>query len=70
MDDLRFSNQALYIGLERTFSPSRYLSVRDDTVALWDFDEVVDGRIPDVSGNGHDAVLVDGTLVPDGCHLP
>jgi cysteine-rich repeat protein len=70
MDDLRFSNQALYIGLERSFSPSRHLSVRSDTVALWDFDEVVDGRVPDVSGNGHDAVLVDGTLVSDGCHLP
>lgn len=40
------------------------------TVMLLDFGEEMDGAIPDVSGNGHDAVLVDGTLVPDDCHMP
>ena len=48
----------------------RYLSVDRHTVAFWDFNKEVDGMIPDISGNGYDAVLVDGTLVPDECHLP
>jgi cysteine-rich repeat protein len=72
IDDLRFSNQALYTntGSHSHFTPRRYLSVRDDTVAFWDFDQEVEGVIPDASGNGHDAVLEDGTFVPDDCHQP
>ena len=69
IDDRRISNQVLY-SISDPYELERYLSVRTDTVALWDFNNVTDGVIPDVSGNGHDAVLVDGTLVPDDCHLP
>jgi cysteine-rich repeat protein len=68
IDDLRFTGRALYMWSD--FLPSRHLSASTDTVALWNFNQEIDGVIPDVSGNGHDAVLVDGTLVPDDCHLP
>lgn len=70
VDDIRISSTALYPREGPAFMPDRYLSVGPDTVALWDFNQEVDGVIPDVSGNLHDAVLVDGTLVPDDCHLP
>jgi hypothetical protein len=68
IDDLRFTNRALYWYSD--FSPYRYLSASVDTVALWDFDRAIDDVIPDVSGNGHDAFLLEGTLVPDDCHQP
>lgn len=67
VDDVRYSDAALY---DEDFTPERRLEVRPDTVALWSFNQEIDGVIPDISGNGHDAVLVEGTLVPDDCHLP
>jgi hypothetical protein len=70
IDDLRISDEALYTTDGSPYTVDRYPGVRPDTVAMWDFNREVAGVIPDVSGNGHDAVLVDGTLVPDGCHLP
>jgi cysteine-rich repeat protein len=70
VDDIRISSTALYPRGGTAFTPDRYLSVGPDTVALWNFNQVVDGVIPDVSGNGHDAILVEGTLVPDDCHRP
>jgi hypothetical protein len=69
IDQLRISNDGIY-GVHEDFTPGIGLGVREDTVALWHFNQEVDGVIPDISGNGHDAVLVGGTLVPDGCHLP
>ena len=69
IDEMRISNEGIYRD-DTPFVPERRLSIRPDTVALWDFNQTVDGIIPDISGNGHDAVLVDGTLVPDDCHLP
>jgi hypothetical protein len=65
---LRVSRNALYYFYD--FTPPRYLRVEGETVAFYDFNQEVDGVIPDISGNGHDAVLVDGTLVPDDCHMP
>jgi cysteine-rich repeat protein len=70
IDDIRISSEALYTELGGPYAIDRHLDIRPDTVALWDFDQEVDGVIPDVSGNGHDAVLVGGTLVPDDCHMP
>jgi cysteine-rich repeat protein len=70
LDDLRISSECLYEWSPDGFVPERYLGVRPDTVALWDFDRVVDGVIPDISGNGYDARLGSGRLVADGCHLP
>lgn len=70
IDDVRLSNQALYEFGGDDFPAERDLPVRSDTVALYDFDGVVDGLVPDASGHGHDAVIEHGTLVPDGCHLP
>jgi len=67
VDEVRISEGVVYTS---DFSPTERLSVRSDTIALWTFDEEVDGVIPDVSGNGHDAVLVNGTLVPDECRRP
>ena len=37
----------------------------DGPIAHWTMDGVVDGRVPDVTGNGHDA-----TLGPEGCEQP
>jgi cysteine-rich repeat protein len=68
VDDVRISNTNHYYYLP--FTPERHHGVLSDTVALWQFNKVVDGVVPDVSGNGHDAVLVDGALVQDDCHLP
>jgi hypothetical protein len=70
IDDLRISNQALFTWETTPFTPELHPSVRPDTVALWNFNEEIGGVITDISGNGHDAVLVNGTLVPDDCHLP
>lgn len=70
IDDLRLSRASLYDFDAGVFTPERYLGLRSDTVAFWDFDNVIDDLIPDLTGNGHDAVLVNGLLVPDDCHLP
>jgi cysteine-rich repeat protein len=67
VDDLRISNQGLY-SVEGSFVPEKYLLVREDTVALWRFNSVEEGRIRDVSGNGYDLVLAEGMLTADGCH--
>ena len=67
LDEVRISNEIVY---SSDFTPEERLAPRYSTVAMWDFDQEADGVIPDLSGNGHDAVLVDGTLVPDDCHMP
>lgn len=69
IDDLRISNQGIY-SFSDPYELEPYLSVRSDTVALWNFDRAVYSVIPDVSGNGHDASLMEGSLVPDECHQP
>jgi hypothetical protein len=69
IDELRVSSDGIY-SADVPFTPERRFSVRPDTVALWNFNKTVDGIILDVSGNGYDAVLGDGHLVPDDCHLP
>jgi hypothetical protein len=69
VDEFRISSAVLYT-YDVAFTPDRRLGVGPDTVALWNFNQEVGGVIPDVSGNGHDAVLVDGTLVADECHMP
>jgi cysteine-rich repeat protein len=68
LDDVRISSTALYTGM--TYAPDLRLGVRTDTVALWDFDEVTGGVVPDASGNGHDANMADGLIVADECHSP
>ncbi len=70
IDDLRVSNTALYTRDTAPFTPQRYLSVRGDTVAFLDFNSEASGIILDVTGNGQDAEIVNGTLVQDYCHLP
>jgi cysteine-rich repeat protein len=67
IDDLRISNQGLYVDGE-TYAPERYLEVRPDTVALWKFNSEDGGVVRDVSGNGYDVVLENGMLVADECH--
>jgi hypothetical protein len=70
MDDVRISDDALYTSSSAPFTPARRLEATAGTVALWDFDRVVEDVVPDVSGNGHDAVLLHGRFVPDECHGP
>jgi hypothetical protein len=72
VDDFRVSSTALYSILDGSedFVPERELGVRPDTILLLDFDHETGGVIPDVTGNGHDALLLGGSLVPDECHLP
>ena len=70
IDDLRISSESLYTWHDAPFSPRRRLQVRQDTIALWNFNTETGGVIPDASGNGRDAVLVDGHLAPDECHRP
>jgi cysteine-rich repeat protein len=67
IDEVRISDGEVYTS---DFVPPSVLSVEENTIALWRFDNEVEGVVPDVSGNGYDVVLVDGTLVPDDCHLP
>jgi cysteine-rich repeat protein len=67
VDEMRISETAIY---SADFVPPRSLSPGPNTVALWSFNIEVDGMIPDVSHHGHDAMLDDGLLVPDECHLP
>jgi cysteine-rich repeat protein len=70
VDELRISSEGLYEPYEE-FIPERRPEVTEDTVAMWTFNtEEPDGVIPDISGNGHDALLVHGHLVPDDCHMP
>ena len=70
LDDIRISNVALYAPSSAPFTPERRLQATDNTIALWDFDSVEDDVIHDASDRGHDAVLLNGILVPDDCHLP
>lgn len=72
IDDVRISSTVLYEYdyYADDFTPERELEVRPDTIAMWDFDHVVDGVILDISGHGHDAILDAGRLVADDCHLP
>ena len=70
IDDVRLSSEALYEFGGDDFPAERNLTVRPDTVAFYDFDGVDDGIVRDVSGNGHDAFVEHGMLVPDGCHMP
>jgi hypothetical protein len=67
MDEVRISEGVLYAW---SFTPPSRMNVHPETIAFWDFNEVVGGVVLDQTGHGHDAVLVDGTLVPDECHLP
>ena len=76
IDDLRITDDHLYIPEDTEhmygtvlFTPERYLYPDAGTVAFWDFDDV-DEVIRDRTGNGHDARIIDGRLVPDECHLP
>jgi hypothetical protein len=68
IDDLRISLEPLYEG--RDFVPSRFLEPVDSTIVFLDFDTMEDGMIPDVSGNGYDAFMDEGSLVRDDCHVP
>jgi cysteine-rich repeat protein len=70
IDDVRLSSAALYDPDSAPFTPHRELSLRPDTVAFYDFDDASVGLVPDLSGNGYDAVIMSGSLVPDDCHLP
>jgi cysteine-rich repeat protein len=67
IDDLRISNQGLY-SIEEPFVPEKYLGVRPDTVALWQFNAQEGDVIRDASGHGYDVVLESGILVADECH--
>ena len=67
VDDLRISSEGLYTP-DEPFVPEQHLSVRPDTVALWQFNSDEGGIIRDLSGNGYDLVLVNGKLVADACH--
>lgn len=54
---------------------SMWFVPRERIIARWTFDASDNGRVPDLSGNGHDAELVDGArLTPTGegaaLHLP
>jgi cysteine-rich repeat protein len=66
IDDVRISDRVIYT---TSFDPPATLDPDSDTVALWSFDSE-DGRIADLSRNGHDLLLEDGRLVPDECHSP
>ena len=68
IDDIRVSDAALYTPSDAPFTPTRRLQSTPSTIALWDFDSVTDEVVPDISGNGHDAVLLHGRFVPDECH--
>jgi cysteine-rich repeat protein len=68
VDDIRISDAVIYTSAG--FTPESRLVPGPETVALWRFNDDSGGIIADASGNGHDAVLVNGRLVPDDCHLP
>jgi cysteine-rich repeat protein len=67
IDDVHYSGDYLYL---HDFTPERRLVPRSASLAFWRFDAEVLGVIPDATGHGHHARLLDGELVADDCHMP
>ncbi|MDB4935431.1 MAG: Laminin sub domain 2 [Labilithrix sp.] len=59
IDDVRLSKRARYTGATAP-RPTAVLSLDDDVVASWRFDEISGAKLVDASGRGHD-----GSLAPD-----